>query len=76
MNYRVILKIQVTTHKIGTSDVLINVYKSDLQKRKKIGKKSLGVALTNFHGGNENSDGKEKRIKSKRGFTKMKCALN
>lgn len=57
--------------------MLINVYKSDFQNRKtKIGKKGLDVALTSYHGGNEGSDEKEKKRRSKRGFAKIKCALN
>ena len=52
------------TCKIWAIDVLINVYKSDFQKRKtKIGKKGLDVALTSYHGGNESSDEKEKKKK-------------
>lgn len=42
--------------------MLINVYKSDFQRREKnIGKKGLDVALTSYHGGNESSDEKEKK---------------
>ena len=48
--------------------MLINVYKSDFQKRKtKIGKKGLDVALTSYHGGNESSDEKGKKKKEARG---------
>lgn len=34
------------------------------------------VALATFHGGNKSNDGKEERMKSKRGFARMKCAMN
>ena len=51
--------------------MLINVYKSDFQKRKtKIVKKGLDVALTSHHGRNERSDEKGKKKKKQEGFCK------
>ena len=51
--------------------MLINVYKSDFQKRKtKIVKKGLDVALTSHHGRNVSSDEKGKKKKKQEGFCK------